>query len=217
MYGGLVLNREAGGLNEQAVQTALRMGAKIIWLPTVDAENEYRKRGKTGGIRMTDSRGNLLPELLDIFSLVKAYDAVLATGHISPEEIRCVVDGARNAGVRKIVITHPEYWVVDLSVSKQKTLQEDYGVIFERCYRRPLQNGQWISNAERNLDAIRQLGTSHTILSTDCGDPANPPWEEAMRQYLQFMLDHGVSRGEIRAMTRTLPAWLLGLEDVPKQ
>ncbi|GEM_PF-6906680 len=38
-----------------------------------------------------------------------------------------------------------------------------------------------------------------------------------MRQYLQFMLDHGVSRGEIRAMTRTLPALLLGLEDVPKQ
>ena len=217
MYGGLVLNQEAGGLNEQAVQTALRMGAKIIWLPTVDAENEYRKRGKTGGIRMTDSRGNLLPELLSIFSLIKAYDAVLATGHISPEEIHCVVDGARNAGVRKIVITHPEYWVVDLSVSKQKALQEDYGVIFERCYRQPLQNGQWISNAERNLDAIRQLGTSHTILSTDCGDPANPPWEEAMRQYLQFMLDHGVSRGEIRAMTRTLPALLLGLEDVPKQ
>lgn len=122
MYGGLVLNREAGGLNEQAVQTALRMGAKIIWLPTVDAENEYRKRGKTGGIRMTDSRGNLLPELLSIFSLIKAYDAVLVTGHISPEEIHCVVDGARIAGVRKIVITHPEYWVVDLSVSKQKAL-----------------------------------------------------------------------------------------------
>ena len=71
MYGGLVLNREAGGLNEQAVQTALRMGAKIIWLPTVDAENEYRKRGKTGGIRMTDSRGNRLPELLSIFSMIK--------------------------------------------------------------------------------------------------------------------------------------------------
>ena len=183
----------------------------------MDAENEYRKRGKTGGIRMTDSRGNLLPELLDIFSLVKAYDAVLATGHISPEEIRCVVDGARNAGVRKIVITHPEYWVVDLSLAQQKALLEDYGVIFERCYRQPLQNGQWVSNAERNLDAIRQLGTAHTILSTDCGDPANPPWEEAMRQYLQFMLDHGVSSGEIRAMTRTLPAWLLGLEDAPKQ
>ena len=115
------------------------------------------------------------------------------------------------------MITHPEYWVVDLSLAQQKALLEDYGVIFERCYRQPLQNGQWISNAERNLDAIRQLGTSHAILSTDCGDPANPPWEEAMRQYLQFMLDHGVSSGEIRAMTRTLPAWLLGLEDVPKQ
>ena len=29
MYGGLVLNQEAGGLNEQAVQTALRMDAAV--------------------------------------------------------------------------------------------------------------------------------------------------------------------------------------------
>ena len=40
MYGGLVLNYETGGLNPKAVQTALEMGAKIIWLPTVDAEND---------------------------------------------------------------------------------------------------------------------------------------------------------------------------------
>lgn len=111
MYGGLVLNREAGGLNEQAVQTALRMGKKIIWLPTVDAENEYHKRGKTGGIRMTGQPWQSCCRSCSVsFSLIKAYDAVLATGHISPEEIHCVVDGARNAGVRKIVITHPEYW-----------------------------------------------------------------------------------------------------------
>ena len=34
MYGGLALNYEAGGLNPKAVQTALEMGAKVIWLPT---------------------------------------------------------------------------------------------------------------------------------------------------------------------------------------
>ena len=47
MYGGLVLNYEVGGLNPQAVQTALEMGAKVIWLPTVDAENDCRKHGRT--------------------------------------------------------------------------------------------------------------------------------------------------------------------------
>ena len=32
-----------------------------------------------------------------------------------------------------------------------------------------------------------------TILSTDCGNPATPPWEESMRQYLQFMADHSTA------------------------
>lgn len=213
MYGGLALNYEAGGLNPRAVQTALEMGARIIWLPTVDAENDYRKHGKSGGIRMTDDRGVPTAELRRIFMLIREYDAVLATGHISPEEIRCVVDGACNIGVQKIVITHPEYWVVDMSLKEQQELISDYNVILERCFMQPLKSGQWISNAERNLDAIRKLGTESTILSTDCGNPATPPWEESMRQYLQFMVDHNVSQKDLQSMTRTTPARLLGLID----
>ena len=162
---------------------------------------------------MTDDRGVSLPELRRIFTLIKEYDAVLATGHISPEEIRCVVDSARNIGVQKIVITHPEYWVVDMSLEDQQELISDYNVILERCFMQPLKNGQWISNAERNLKAIRKLGAENSILSTDRGNPATPPWEESMRQYLQFMADHNVSRDELRAMTETTPARLLGLTD----
>jgi len=214
MYGGLVLNYEAGGLNPKAVQTALEMGAKVIWLPTVDAENDCRKHGRSGGIRMTDDRGVPLPELRRIFMLIKDYDAILATGHVSPEEILCVVDSARNIGVQKIVITHPEYWVVDMSLEMQKKLISDYNVVLERCFMQPLKSGHWVSNAERNLEAIRKLGSESTILSTDCGNPVTPPWEESMLQYLQFMADHNVSPEELRSMVQTTPARLLGLKDI---
>ena len=213
MYGGLALNYEVGGLNPKAVQTALEMGAKVIWLPTVDAENDRRKHGRSGGIRMTDDRGVPTSELRRIFTLIKEYDAVLATGHISPNEIRCVVDSARNIGVRKVVLTHPEYWVVDMSLESQKELVLDYDVILERCFMQPLKSGKWISNAERNLDAIRKLGAENSILSTDCGNPATPPWEISMQQYLQFMADHNVSQEKLRSMVQTTPARLLGLAD----
>ena len=216
MYGGLVLNHEAGGLNPKAVYTALEMGAKVIWLPTVDAENDYRKHGKSGGIRMTDDRGVPAPELRRIFMLIREYDAVLATGHISPEEIRCVADSARNVGVQKIVITHPEYWVVDLSLEDQEELVSDYNVVLERCFMQPLKNGQWVSNAECNLDAIRKLGVKNTILSTDCGNPATPSWEKSMLQYLQFMADHDVKPEDLRSMTVTTPTRLLGIVDILK-
>ena len=163
---------------------------------------------------MTDNHGIPTMELRRIFSLIKEYDAVLATGHISPEEIRCVVDSARNIGVQKIVITHPEYWVVDMSLESQKELVLDYDFILERCFMQPLKNGQWVSNASRNLEAIFQVGAESTILSTDCGNPATPPWDESMRQYLQFMVNHNISPEDLRSMTKTTPAWLLGLADI---
>ena len=124
-----------------------------------------------------------------------------------------MVDSARNMGVQKIVITHPEYWVVDMNLESQRELVADYNVILERCYMQPLKNGRWVSNAERNFEAIRKLGAESTILSTDCGNPATPPWEESMRQYLQFMADHNVSREDMQRMTQTMPAQLLGLAD----
>ena len=166
---------------------------------------------------MTDERGFLLPELREICKLIKEYDAVLATGHISPQESRSVVDSARIIGVRKIVITHPEYWVVDMSIAQQEELITDYHVVLERCFRQPLPSGQWVSNVERNIEAIRQLGVGSSILSSDCGDPADPPWEYAMAQYLHEMEAHGVSRDALRRMTQTLPAQLLGLEDAAEQ
>ena len=96
----------------------------------------------------------------------------------------------------------------------QKELISDYNVVLERCFMQPMKNGQWVSNAERNLEAIRKLGAGSTILSTDCGNPATPPWEESLRQYLQFMADHNVSPEELRSMTKTTPTQLLGLTDI---
>src|ERR1700752_878251 len=39
-YGALTVNHSVGGLNPVAVDIAGRSGAKIVWFPTVDAENE---------------------------------------------------------------------------------------------------------------------------------------------------------------------------------
>lgn len=66
--------------------------------------------------------GKIVPELQDIFQLIKDFDVVLGTGHLSPEEIFRVVEAARNAGVRKIVVTHPEWWMVGMSLEDQVDL-----------------------------------------------------------------------------------------------
>ncbi len=49
VFGGLVLNWFTGGLNPLAAETALRMGARQIWMPTVDATAHAAAFGQTGG------------------------------------------------------------------------------------------------------------------------------------------------------------------------
>ena len=41
--GAITLNAGVGGLNAQAVEIAAREGARIVWLPTVDSENEAER------------------------------------------------------------------------------------------------------------------------------------------------------------------------------
>src|SRR5215813_11045777 len=44
VFGAVTLNHSIGGLNPVAVELAGRTGCKIVWMPTVDAENETAGR-----------------------------------------------------------------------------------------------------------------------------------------------------------------------------
>lgn len=102
--------------------------------------------------------GKIVPELQDIFQLIKDFDVVLGTGHLSPEEIFRVVEAARNAGVRKIVVTHPEWWMVGMSLEDQVRLVQDYDIILEHCFAQPMGGGKYKSNLPLNLEAIQACG-----------------------------------------------------------
>ncbi len=44
VFGGIVLNRSVGGINPAAAEAALRLGAKEVWMPTVDARYHGERR-----------------------------------------------------------------------------------------------------------------------------------------------------------------------------
>lgn len=88
---------------------------------------------------------------------------------------------------------------------------QDYGVILERCFAQPLGGGKYMSNLPSNLEAIRACGYQHVMVSTDGGQVENPLWEEALRQYVNYLAQNGIPENEIRYMTRGIQAWLLDL------
>ncbi|MCG6835787.1 DUF6282 family protein (plasmid) [Fusobacterium vincentii] len=212
MYGSITLNYAVGGLNPVAVETALKLGAKIVWLPTTSAKNHSKKYGKIGGIFCLNENNELVPELIEILELIKKYDVILATGHISVKEIFKVVEYAKSMGINKIVITHPEFWVVGMTHEEQIKIVKEYNVFLERCFAQPLINKEYKSNLEDNYQIIKKIGCHNIIVDTDGGQVENPNWEVAFEIYMQYLLDKGISEEELDIMTKKNAAKLLGLE-----
>jgi Family of unknown function (DUF6282) len=223
VVGTLTLNRAVGGLNPVAVEIAAREGARIVWLPTVDAVNEAGARDATypegvhrplwvaiqtelraqglepRPVAVLDDSGEPLPELMAVLERVAHHGLVLATGHLSRDEIFVVVDACITAGVRDIVVTHPEFPAQDLSEADQVALA-DRGVILERCFTTP-HTGK--CSWQRVYDGIRATGAAQNLLSTDLGQPANPPVEDGLALFADRLLEGGFDDDEIRTMTAT--------------
>lgn len=218
--GAITLNAAVGGLNPLAVEIAAREGARTVWLPTVDAENEralagalpegatpplwHRLQQELAGrglrvepVAVVDAGGAPLPALRAVVATVAAHGLALATGHLSRDEIFTVVDLARAEGVETIVVTHPEYPAQDIAVEDQVALAER-GALLERCFTTP-HTGKvsW----ERMLHAIRATGPEHSVVSTDLGQPRNPPVQDGMALFADRLLDAGFSEDEVVTMT----------------
>jgi hypothetical protein len=219
VLGAIALNRAVGGINPLAVEIAAREGARTVWLPTVDSVNESHERDAPAGAKvpvwvklqlelreqgieippvpvLNESNGTVLPEVREVLDMIARHGMVLATGHLSRDEIFAVVEAALESGVETIVVTHPEFPSQDLSVEDQIALAGQ-GALLERCFTTP-HTGKvtW----ERWIENIRATGPENSVLSTDLGQVFNPPVEDGMALMVDRLLAAGFEEEEIYVM-----------------
>jgi hypothetical protein len=218
--GAIVMNRAVGGMNPLAVEIAAREGARIVWMPTVDSvveqehlaaaeatgakvpvwakvQLELRERGiESDPVPAVTDGGDLLPETRAVLRVVAAHDLVLATGHLGRDEVFAVVSAAVEAGVRHVVVTHPDYPAQDFSVEEQVRLADD-GALIERCFTTPYTGKcSW----ERWVEGTRAVGAKRTVISSDLGQVQNPPVEDGLPLMADRLLEAGFSEAEVRTM-----------------
>jgi hypothetical protein len=211
VFGGVVLNSAVGGVNPAAVEAALSLGSRVVWMPTTSARNHpHKPHGRDKGIYILGEEGRLLPAVYEILELLRHADAILATGHLSVSETVSLVREARMSGVDKVVVTHPEVPWVNMSPDLQKDLRDE-GAYFERCFASSLPEGGGVEFA-RIVTDIHAVGVKSTVLATDFGAAVLPLPVVGMRSYVAGLLEAGFSERDIRVMAGETPAMLLGLE-----
>jgi hypothetical protein len=224
VFGSLVLNVFVGGLNPYAVDLEAKLGAKIIFMPTLSAANHMKHFGGSvfatvqaarmpkapaQGISILDEKDRLLECVLDIIDIVKAEDIGIATGHLSNKEGICLCKEAIRRGVKRVIFTHPEFDTNKLPVENQIELARD-GVFIEKDMF-ALQPGDNFTPPEVLAKGIKSIGAAQCFMSTDYGQVYNPPPYVGLGNFIDHMLSCGISEADLRNMVARNPAFLLGL------
>ncbi|RJX33337.1 MAG: cytosolic protein [Desulfarculus sp.] len=222
VFGGIALNRSVGGLNPHAVAPALKMGAKLVWMPTMHAQAFVTQKsqvqglaqeipGGLEGLGVLNPDGSLRPECYAIFDLIMAHDSCLATGHLSKAEARVLVTEAAKRGVKKIVVTHPMACFVGYSVQEMKQMLDLGATWLEHAFNDTTRVVSQPMTCEALFEGLKAVGADHSIMSTDAGQCINPIPAQQMGIYIGEALNFGLSARQVRQMTQDNPSALLGL------
>ena len=217
VYGSITLNNAVGGINPMAVEMAGRAGAKTVWFPTVDAENEQKhfasnpykampywavvqQQMKEEGIDVKTINilrgGKLTKEAYEVCEIIAKYNMILSTSHISKEETFALVKAAHEAKVNKIVITHVTFPATLYTIEEQKELLK-YGAMMEHCYT-TVSTGKIDKSVM--MDQIRAIGANNIILGTDLGQKANVYPDEGLSNFADLLQEEGFSDQDIITM-----------------
>ncbi len=264
IFGSVVLNHGVGGLNPEAIRAAISGNKPdtasdspntepiVVWMPSVHSRAHLetwgcdllpewgvdpryvKKSHEIGSCHVVEKSGNLKDEVYNVLNLIATEDLVLATGHLSREEIFVLVPAAVAQGVRRIIVTHPFYKVTDMSLWEQQELvdmhtqlaggRQEYQLYLEYTYTgKPIDN---ISFEKKYRPGIEIIGPERIILSSDAGQISWPrdvhgqpveggvralPVAECWKRFIQELMDLAVAEADIVQMASANPSRLLGI------
>lgn len=215
VFGGISCDVENGGVNPAAVEVALRLGARLVWLPTLSSRQDTElgiaaRLGYTGpGVAVCDADGRLLDEAVAVLDLVAEHGAVLATGHVSWEEHLAVARRQRGRG--RVLVTHAMEALVGPRLSVEQCVElASLDAVIELCALTCM--GQYASHTPAEMAAcVRAVGAARCTVASDLGQAGNPRPAEGLQRFADLLAEAGIGEAEVRRMACDNPRELLGI------
>lgn len=215
--GGIVLNHSVGGLNPRAVEKAIPLNTKIVWMPTRDAQITSTQ----SQITLLDSEGQLKEEVVQILELISDADIAVASGHVSPRETIALFKKAKELKISRMIATHPYGHSTDSQIST--ILKTGAKLEFTFMATMPIsptveRDGQFLLSPMEIANQLTKWGAQNCIVTTDFGQWFNPHPAEGMRLAISNLLHSGLDKESIQIAVKDNPRWLIGLEKfTPRQ
>ncbi|MEJ8572646.1 DUF6282 family protein [Microbaculum marinum] len=228
LFSGVALNNPSGGINRYAVDHNIKLGGKIVWMPTFAAKNhieKYAAKSKDAlafpstrekmveptPLTVLDENGQLTDETKMCLDLIAEGDILLAGGHLHVTEQVPLFEEAKRRGVKKMMINHPTY-LIDCTDQDMADFAA-MGVYLEHSISMFIENARTKMFDGADLKRFIEAGTvDKTVLGSDLGLTQAPPPVEGYREIVRMLLDLQYSEADIRKMTSTNAASLLGIE-----
>jgi hypothetical protein len=228
----ITLNHTSGGINPLSVESAASQGARVVFMPTWSAENDLRNGGFSDyirsyfasaaglipeqGISLLDNRASLRPEVHEVLEVAKAYNLVIATGHISPQESLALMEEANLIGAVPVIFSHPFSRSVGATIESMKHMA-DLGAYVEICALGLMPAFQSLRPADI-VRIVSEIGAERCLLSTDFFFEWAPPAPEMLRMVVGTLLEKGFTEDQLARLVRENPRSLFGLSpDLPRQ
>jgi hypothetical protein len=227
LLSGVPLNNQTGGLNLYAVEHGIKLGAKLVWMPTFTSRNhiEHHKQDAQfvdkfpqakkkmldpTPLTVLDASGKLLPEVGPILDMIAANDVVLSGGHLHISEIFPLFEDAKKRGVKRLLVNHPTY-VVDASLADIRELVA-MGAYVEHSMCMFAEDSKFKFYEPQELKGMIEAGTvDRTILGSDLGQVGNPRLVDGFRNVAELCLDLGYTEAQVRKMISSNAAALMGI------
>jgi hypothetical protein len=136
-------------------------------------------------------------------------DAILASGHMAPASITAVFEAAREKGVRRMLVNHPNF-VIEASHDDARRWVE-LGAVIEHSlcmYDEASSFYHW--DLDTLVKWIEAVGAERSTLGSDLGQDGNPLPTESFRKIVGALLERGMPERDVRRMVADNPRELLG-------
>lgn len=222
-FGGIVLNTAVGGINPDAVQWLCRMQGgygRFVWFPTIDSDHHVKHfKDAPEGIKVLGDDGKVLPAVYEVLKVCALQKLVVNTGHLSAGEALAVIAAARDVGADRLIVTHAQFEVVNMSLEEMKRAAA-MGAKLELCAVGPLMGPEahlpWMRawrqvKIQETVQAIGEIGAQHFVLATDLGQTGNPTHADGLQMFVSELMAQGITKDQIKLMGReTTGALLMG-------